>query len=59
MGFKNALCLASIPEGSYSGLSLRHKYCQRKADHKGEHRSWSRWWDEGDKESKSRHVAYR
>lgn len=49
--FKNALCLAGLPEGA-PWLGPRFRSCQRKADHKGPHRSWSREWGEGDKESR-------
>lgn len=54
MTFKNALCLTEIPEGRYSGLSARYRLCQRKSDHSGPHRSWSREWRDGDKESNAR-----
>lgn len=54
--FKNALCLASIPEYDYSGQSYRHCLCQRRGTHKGPHRSWSREWNEGDVESRARIV---
>ena len=53
MAFKNALCLAMIPEASNpfnDGLHwvpVRDKFCQRKRGHKGPHRSWSREWNEG------------
>jgi hypothetical protein len=57
MSFKNALCLEQIPEGSYSGLSVRHRYCQRKAYHEGAHRSYSRVWWTLDRESVARNVA--
>jgi len=61
MTFKNALCLASLPEMSNpfaAGLArcfrVRYKYCQRRADHGGPHRSWSREWTEGEKNSRLR-----
>ncbi len=52
--FKNALCLAQIPEGKYGArvhLSPRNARCQRKRGHKGPHRSWSRTWETSDEES--------
>jgi hypothetical protein len=56
--FKSALCIRSIPECIFglAGLllSVRHRHCQRRNNHKGPHRSWSREWDDGDKESKER-----
>lgn len=59
--FKNALCLEIIPEGNmgdrWIGLSLRHKRCQRRLDHEGPHRSYSRVWWTLDKESIDRNVA--
>lgn len=54
MTFKNALCIASIPEAEWSGLSHRYRYCQRRANHDGPHMSWSREWQDGDRESKPR-----
>ena len=54
MTFKNALCLAAIPEATYAGLSYRHKYCQRYAGHGDEHRTYSRRWFDGDLESAPR-----
>lgn len=54
MAFKNALCGTPIPEYAYAGRSQRHCLCQRKADHKMPHRSWSREWNDKDIESKPR-----
>lgn len=48
--FKNALCLAGLPEGhNYPGP--RHNLCQCFAGHTGPHKSWSRVWSEGQAES--------
>lgn len=55
--FKNALCLEQIPEASYSGLSIRHRLCQRRDGHEGAHRSYSRTWWTLDQESVGRNVA--
>jgi hypothetical protein len=58
MAFKNALCLAEVPEcrewGRLCGWSCRYRRCQRKRGHRGPHRSWSREWDDGEKESRKR-----
>lgn len=56
MTFKNALCLAGIPERRWGKvfLSVRHACCQRLGGHKGPHRSWSREWTDTDDESKLR-----
>ena len=51
--FQNALCLARCPD-AYHGMSVRHATCRRFAEHVGEHRSWSRWWDDGSAESEVR-----
>lgn len=56
MAFKNTLCVMHIPEYQYSGRSPRYACCQRKANHEGEHRSWSRKWNSGDQESKPRNI---
>ena len=56
--FKNALCLTLIPEGvggeGWIGLSYRHKRCQRHRGHKPPHRTRSREWSDGDKDSRAR-----
>ena len=52
--FKDALCMKPIPGADYSGLSVRHRYCQRRDKHKGPHRSWSREWNDGDDTSRLR-----
>jgi len=55
--FRNALCLRTIPEDeptAWTGLAHRHRVCQRKSGHPGPHRSWSREWNEGDRESRAR-----
>ena len=56
--FKGALCLRTIPEAELSsgwiGLSHRYRVCQRLHGHPGQHRSWGREWDEGDRESRAR-----
>jgi hypothetical protein len=54
MTFKNALCMSSIPERDWAGLSVRHACCQRRWGHKGAHRSWSREWRDEDRKSKQR-----
>jgi hypothetical protein len=56
----NSLCLAQIPEyrarkSGYTDLPIRYRCCQRKAEHKGPHRSWSRQWGDEDKESRITH----
>jgi len=60
VAFKNALCLAMIPEASnpfnygLRWVPMRNRFCQRLRGHKGPHRSWSREWNEGEKESRLR-----
>ena len=57
MAFKNALCLAGVPEGKYGaplGIGPRYSRCQRKSGHVGPHKSWSRTWKDGDEDSQVR-----
>lgn len=54
--FKNALCLAPLPEGGVATNHLppRERSCQRLKNHKSCHQTRSRAWFEGEKESWSR-----
>lgn len=55
--FKNALCLASIPDSAgYGGSPPWHLQCHRRASHEGQHRvvfqdKGVRSWSSGDHES--------
>lgn len=53
MTFKNALCLAGLPDGG-NHLSPRYRSCQRLAGHDGVHQTWKREWSDGDRESRPR-----
>lgn len=53
MTFKNALCLARLPDGG-PWLPARLGACQRRARHSGAHRTYRREWHEGDRESRVR-----